>query len=139
MKQETLEVLAAMGDKSTRDTAHLLDLAIAGSIDHLKGHGTVRLMPARLEELANRIDKRHRDPDGAWVVTLRPPEDDLVGVNAYDVLAYIHETTPGVEDKFTAIEIASLVQAAAVPGVTLRDLGMQGFAYFVEWVGERYA
>lgn len=133
MDTDILDIMAGWGDKSTRDTAHLLDLAIAGSIDHLRGHGTVRLLPARLEEIASRIAPRTRDADGAWIVTLAPPTDDLVAVNPYDVLAYVYEA--GMQPD----ETTAFVEAAAVPGITLRDMGMEGFAAFVEWVGERYA
>lgn len=141
MKKETLEVVAAMGDRDNRETAHLLDIVIAGTIDHLRGHGTVRLLPSRLEEITDRIAPRLRDADGAWLVTLLPPADDLVPVNPYDVLAYVHEAYVGTSalSEEEQGDIASLVQAAAVPGVTLRDLGMQGFAMFTEFVIDRYS
>lgn len=137
MNRDTLETLAAWGDQQNRETAVLLDLAIAGTIDHLAGHGTARLMPARLEELANRIERRYRDPDGAWVVTLRPPEDNLVAVNPYDVLAYCHEIGAPATDAGRHDRVA-MIQAAAVPGVTLRDM-QDRYPYFVEWVTARYA
>lgn len=139
MKKETLEVVAAMGDRDNRETAHLMDIVIAGTIDHLRGHGTVRLLPSRLEEITDRIAPRLRDADGAWLVTLLPPTDDLVPVNPYDVLAYIHTLRDTPEDRYRNTEIVSLVEAAAVPGVTLRDLGMQGFAAFTEFVIDRYS
>lgn len=142
MNRDTLETLAAWGDQQNRETATLIDLAVAGTIDHLRGHGTARLLPARLEELANRIDRRYRDPDGAWVVTLRPPADDLVAVNPYDVLAYVREVevVPYEEGEHDAPErIAALVTAASMPGVTLRDLANSecGKA-FAAWMRERY-
>lgn len=137
MKPEMVDALLMWGDRSNRDTAHLLDIAIAGTIEQTIGHGTVILRPARLEEIVSRIGPRERDPDGGWKVTLLPPEDPHSAVvRPADVLAYFHETEPA--DPETAdTDIAALVLAAAVPGVTLRELAMQGFAYFVEWVGER--
>lgn len=140
MNQDTLDTLAAWGDRSNRETAHLMDLVIAGTIDHLAGHGTARLLPARLEEIADRIGPRTRDADGAWIVTLFPPGDDLAPVNPYDVLAYVHESYVGTSAHTPEedADIAALVVSAAVPGVTLRDLGMQGFTAFVEWATERY-
>lgn len=140
MNNELLTTFAAWGDRSNRDTAHLLDIVIAGTIEQLQGHGTVRLLPSRMEEIVPRIAPRERDADGAWVVTLRPPapEDDLLPVSPYDVLAYLHANpTSCMEDEDDNAFIASLVLAAAEPGVTMRDMGMQGFAMFVEWVQER--
>ncbi len=78
MNDETLRAFALWGDRTARDTAHLLDLAVAGTIDQTIGHGTVTLRPARLEELAARIAKRETDPDGGWKVTLNPATDEPV-------------------------------------------------------------
>lgn len=72
MKDEMLNALLVWGDRSNRDTAHLLDIAIAGTIEQTIGHGTVILRPARLEEIVSRIAPRERDEDGGWKVTLLP-------------------------------------------------------------------
>lgn len=72
MKDDMLNALLVWGDRSNRDTAHLLDIAIAGTIEQTIGHGTVTLRPARLEEIVSRIGPRERDPDGGWKVTLLP-------------------------------------------------------------------
>lgn len=142
MNKDVTDTLALWGDRSNRDTGHLMDLVIAGTIDAMAGHGTVRLMPARLEEVADRIGPRMRDPDGAWVVTLLPPEDDLAAVNPYDVLAYVREhrefINSRMDDGIEGDDMLALIQSAAEPGKTLRDMGMDGHAMFVEWVLERY-
>lgn len=139
MDKNTLDTLAAWGDRSNRETAHLMDIVIAGTIDHMAGHGTARLLPARLEEIMDRIGPRTRDADGAWIVTLFPPGDDLAPVNPYDVLAYCREVTSGDHPDAPSLEdIGGLVLAAAEPGKTLRDMGMDGYASFVEWATERY-
>lgn len=140
MNKDTLDTLALWGDRSNRDTGHLMDIVIAGTIDHMAGHGTVRLLPGRLEEIVDRIAPRMRDPDGAWIVTLLPPgNDDLAAVNPYDVLAYCREVTSGDHPDAPSLEdIGALVLAAAEPGKTLRDMGMDGYAMFTEWVLERY-
>lgn len=135
MNRDTLETFAVWGDRQNRDTAHLMDLVIAGCIDHMQGHGTVRLLPARLEEIAERIGPRRRDPDGAWIVTLLPPEGTLAAVNPYDVLAYVHEKRDVREDPELVL---MFVQECAKPGVTLRDLAPE-YPEFVAWVGARYA
>ena len=79
MKDEMLNALLVWGDRSNRDTAHLLDIAIAGTIEQTIGHGTVILRPARLEEIVSRIAPRERDEDGGWKVTLLP--DDKPAAN----------------------------------------------------------
>ena len=132
MKPEMVDALLMWGDRSNRDTAHLLDIAIAGTIEQTIGHGTVILRPARLEEIVSRIGPRERDPDGGWKVTLLPPVDPHdAPVRPVDVLAYVRTQESGLDE-----DIASFVLAASVPGVTLRQLGMQGFAMFVEWCDE---
>lgn len=136
MNRETLETFAVWGDRENRDTAMLLDIAVAGTIDHLRGHGSVRLLPARLEEIVGRIAPRVRDEDGAWVVTLMPPGDDLIAVNPYDVLAFIHEKGQPTSDRRRHDRVA-FVHAAAVPGATLRDLKPH-YPEFVAWAVERY-
>lgn len=137
MKPEMVDALLMWGDRSNRDTAHLLDIAIAGTIEQNIGHGTVTLRPARLEEIVSRIGPRERDPDGGWKVTLLPPEDPHSAVvRPADVLAYVRAEY-GDPDTSRDEDIASFVLAASVPGVTLRQLGMQGFAMFVEWCDEQ--
>lgn len=79
MKDDMLNALLVWGDRSNRDTAHLLDIAIAGTIEQTIGHGTVILRPARLEEIVSRIAPRERDEDGGWKVTLLP--DDKPAAN----------------------------------------------------------
>lgn len=79
MKDDMINALMVWGDRSNRDTAHLLDIAIAGTIEQTIGHGTVILRPARLEEIVSRIGPRERDADGGWKVTLLP--DDKPAAN----------------------------------------------------------
>lgn len=76
MNKEMLAAFTIWGDRANRDTSHLMDIMIAGTIDQLVGHGTVVLRPARLEEIVPRIAARERDPDGGWKVTLLPGESE---------------------------------------------------------------
>ena len=76
MNKDTMQAFAAWGDRANRDTAHLLDIVVAGTIDQLIGHSTVTLRPARLEEIVSRIAKRERDEDGGWKVTLLPGDSE---------------------------------------------------------------
>lgn len=93
MKQEMLDTLMLWGDRANRDTSHLMDIVVAGTIDQLIGHGRVVLRPARLEEIVSRIGARERDPDGGWVVTLLPDGT---------------ETQPQGEGEQTSAEVASM-------------------------------
>lgn len=104
MKNETLEAFMAWGDRANRDTAHLLDLAVAGTIDAICGGGTVVLRPVRLEEIASRIAKREHHPDGAWVVTLKPRDDSTVET----LPQFEHGVTDPKNTEMTSAEIASL-------------------------------
>lgn len=137
---DTAEVLAAMGDRSVRDTAHLMDICIAGTIDATIGYGEVVIKPIRVEELVPLIAKRRQDPDGNWRLRLLPPDHREAKVNPADVLAYTLELKAHTgEDEIDPADLLDFVIAAAKPGVTLHDLGMQGHAMFVEWVDERHA
>ena len=106
MNNETLDALLVWGDRSNRDTAHLLDIAIAGTIEQTIGHGTVVLRPARLEEIVSRIAPRERDPDGGWKVTLLPES-----VGNYDA---------GPNTERTSAAVASVAGKAL--NLTLDDL-----------------
>lgn len=131
MKDDVLETLAAWGDRQNRDTAHLLDIAIAGTIDQLQGQGTVRLLPGRLEEIVPRIAPRVRDEDGAWIVTLLPAEGDLQPVNPADVLRYVQATWGGGGDEYG---LSEFMRAASKPVVTLRDMENAGQHEFLYWL-----
>ncbi len=106
MNKDTMQAFAAWGDRANRDTAHLLDIVVAGTIDQLIGHGTVTLRPARLEEIVSRIAKRERDEDGGWKVTLLPGDSE------------------GSTPEETSAEIASL--AGRVLNLTPEQIGETG-------------
>lgn len=136
MNKDMLENFTMWGDRSSRDTAHLMDLVAAGVIDQTIGHGTVTLRPARLEEIVSRIAHRTQDPDGGWVVTLMPDSTHERSPTPEEVLSYINERDYPAGDA-NRHDFVAFVKAAAVPRVSLRDLGMQGFTGFVKWVDER--
>jgi hypothetical protein len=139
MYPDTMEVFTAMGDRSTRDTAHLMDLCIAGTIDATIGYGEITIKPNRVEELVPYIAKRRQDPDGNWIVKLDMPDFREAKVNPADVLAYLQENSMSCMDEKEDNEfVANFVKDAGKPGVTLHDLGMQGYTMFTEWVGERH-
>ena len=125
MNQSTLEAFMAWGDRSNRDTAHMLDLAVAGTIDAICGGGTVVLRPVRLEEIASRIAKREHHPDGAWIVTLRPRED-MTPEEVAAIPQFEHGSDVNTER--TSAEIASLagrilnMSAAEVNAMPIFDL-----------------
>lgn len=102
MKPEMVDALLMWGDRSNRDTAHLLDIAVAGTIEQTIGHGTVILRPARLEEIVSRIGPRERDPDGGWKVTLLPSADEPNGhgpsEDTYIAIAQLAERILAVEE-----------------------------------------
>lgn len=141
MNKDMLENFTMWGDRSSRDTAHLMDLVAAGVIDQTIGHGTVTLRPARLEEIVSRIAHRTQDPDGGWVVTLMPDSTHERSPTPEEVLAYVAEIEPHIGSRMPGgidpDDIIGLIVEAGKPGVTLRDLGMQGYASFVQWVDER--
>lgn len=107
MDRKTLDAFMAWGDRANRDTGHLMDIVIAGTIDALVGHGTVVLRPNRLEEIVSRIAARERDPDGGWKVTLLPGD-----------------STGSVNTEQTSEEIASL--AGRVLNLTPDQIGETG-------------
>lgn len=110
MNNETLDALLVWGDRANRDTAHLMDIVIAGTIEQTIGHGTVILRPARLEEIVSRIAPRERDADGGWKVTLLPES-----LGNYD-------DKPNTER--TSEEIASL--AGRVMNISVEQIGETG-------------
>ena len=110
MNKQMLEAFMSWGDRANRDTSHLMDIAIAGAIDQLVGHGTVVLRPARLEEIVSRIGPRQQDADGGWRVTLLPDPRNPV------------TKADGGEE--TSAEIASL--AGRILNLTPEQIGETG-------------
>lgn len=109
MKDDALAAMLVWGDRANRDTGHLMDIVVAGTIDQLIGHGSVTLRPARLEEIVSRIAPRERDKDGGWVVTLLPSADEPDG----------HGPSEN-----TSAEIASL--AGRILNLTIDQIGETG-------------
>jgi len=158
LNKDALALVGAWGSQETELQSTLMDL-IAGAVLVKLGRDRVTISSRDLKTLAEEweidrtvgavtgftISVRPRDPELPLKVDADiaefPDLETLAAHHPHDrlvdpamVLRHI-DTFAGQEDDDE--QLAGFVIAAAKPGITYRQLAMQGFATFVEWVDEQ--